>query len=104
MEHIEKRFYRGTYDVCITIGKLLSFNWLWYLNCCLHSYVTDLDILTLEVLTEMLKGIYFAPKTDEDVKQLLFEYRQLHKFACEMAVEFDKENFVHSGFIICLLQ
>ena len=84
--------------------KAVKFQLVVVSNCCLHSYVTDLDILTLEVLTEMLKGIYFAPKTDEDVKQLLFEYRQLHKFACEMAVEFDKENFVHSGFIICLLQ
>ena len=75
-EHIEKRFYRGTYDVCITIGKLLNFNWLLYPNCCLRSYVTDLEIPTLEVFTEMLKGIYFAPKADKDTKQLLFEYRK----------------------------
>ena len=110
IEHIEIHFYRGTYDVCITIGKLLNFNWLLYPNCCLHSYVTDLKILTLEVFTEMLKRIYFAPKADSwiwciDVNQLLFEYRQLHKFAYEVAVEFHKENSVHSEFInICLLK
>ena len=52
----------------------------------------------------MLKQIYFAPKTDDDVKQVLFEYRQLHKFACEMAVEFRTENSVHSEFIICLFK
>ena len=103
-EYIEKCFYRGTYDVCITIGKLLNFNWLLYPNCYLHSYVIDLDVLTLEVFTELLKGIYFTHRTDEDIKQLLFEYRQLNKFACEMAVEFHKENCVHSEFIICLLK
>ena len=85
IEHNEKLFFRGSYDVSITIVELLNFKWLLYQNCCLPSYVTDLDIFT-----EMLKGIYFAPKTDEDVKQLLFEYRQWHKFACEMAVEFRK--------------
>ena len=71
-----------------------------YPVCCLHSYVTDIEILTLEAL----KRIYFAPKTDEDVKQLLCEYKQLHKFDCEMAVEFRKEDSVHSEFIICLFE
>ena len=60
-------------DVCITIEKLLNFNWLLHPNCCLHSYVIDLDIITLEVFTEMWRGIYFTPQTDEDVKQLLFQ-------------------------------
>lgn len=62
---------------------------------CLKNYVADLEILTLELFTEMSKRIYFAPKTDEDVKQLFLKYRQLHKFVCEMAVEFCKENSVH---------
>ena len=52
----------------------------------------------------MLKRIYFAPKTDKDVTQLLLEYRQLHKFVCEMAVEFCKENSVISEFISCLFK
>ena len=35
----------------------------------------------------------------------MFEYRQLHKFAYEVAVEFHKENSVHSEFTnICLLK
>ena len=85
IEHNERLLFKGNYDVSIAIGTLLNFNWLLYQNCCLCSYITE-----LEVFTEMLKGIYFAPKTDEDIKQLLFEYRQLHKFVCKMAVEFRK--------------
>ena len=58
------------------------------------AILTDLDIITLVVFRFKLKGIYFAPKVDEDVKQLLLEYRQLQKFA----------NSVHIEFIICLLK
>ena len=29
-QNIEKRFYCGTFDVCINMGKLLNFNWLIY--------------------------------------------------------------------------
>ena len=45
------------------IGKLLNFNWLLYPSYFLPIYVIDLDILTLEVFTKMLKDIYFVPKT-----------------------------------------
>lgn len=94
-ERIEKWSCSRTYDVCLTIGKLLNYNWLLHPYCCLKNYVADLEILTLELFTEMSKRIYFAPKTDEDVKQLFLKYRQLHKFVCEMAAEFCKENSVH---------
>ena len=40
-----------------------------------------------DLLSILLETIHFAPKSVTDIKQLLFEYRELFKFTCETAGE-----------------
>ena len=51
--------------------------------------MTDISKLTF---TEIVSKINFAPTPDQEIKKLLFEYRQLQKFACDVAVDCRAEN------------
>ena len=81
MQNIEKRFYCGTFEVCKSMGKLFNFDCLIYPNSCGHGLVTNITDFTLKQVSDLIKGIQFAPNSENEIKQLLFEYRQLFKFA-----------------------
>ena len=72
------------------MGKLFDFNWLIY-PCTGHQYsviVTDISKLNVQSFTELINPIHFAPKSELEIKQLLFEYTQLWEYACNAAVEY----------------
>ena len=75
------------HEICIK-GKLLNFNWLIYPSTCDQGYVMNVDDLTLQKISNILETIHFAPKLEEEIKQLLFEYRELFEFACTTADEY----------------
>ena len=70
------------------MGKLLNFSWSVYPNSCICVYVSDISELTLSEFVELLSKINFTPTSENELKQLLFEY----KFACEMVVDCRAQN------------
>ena len=54
--------------------------------------MTDISKLTLTEFTEIVSKINFAPTFNQEIKKLLFEYKELHKFACDVAVDCRTEN------------
>ena len=54
--------------------------------------MTDIRKLTFIEFTEIVSKINFAPTSDQEIKKLLFECRQLHKFACDVVVDCRAEN------------
>ena len=57
----------------------------------------------MENFSILLETIHFAPKSVTDIKQLLFEYRELFKFACETAGEC-RDNFYINHFVQNMLK
>ena len=49
------------------------------------GYVINVDELTRQNNFNILESIHFASKSEEEIKQLLFEYRELFEFACTTA-------------------
>ena len=87
MKNIDDRFYSGsgTFEVCKNMGKLFNFNWLIYPRICEPNHQTNLTDLSFQKFSEILKVIHLFPDNEKDIKQLLFEYRELFKFACSTA-------------------
>ena len=49
------------------------------------NHQTNLTDLSFQKFSEALKVIHFFPDNEKDIKQLLFGYRELFKFACSTA-------------------
>ena len=58
------------------------------------------------LLSILLERIHFAPKSVTSIKQLLFEYRELFKFACETVGEcqdnFSANHFVQNNLLVSM--
>ena len=66
----------------------MEFRFFWDLK---HTLISK---LTFTEFTDLVSKINFAPTSENEVKQLLSEYIQLHKFACETTVDHRAQNSV----------
>ena len=64
-EHILIRFHRGTYNSCEMMGKLLNFNWMIF-PCSSGRHITDVESMNVQEFKEILEGIPFSLKTEDD--------------------------------------
>ena len=83
--------------------KLFDFNWLIYPTSNDHCNVTDVSELTVHTFTDIIGPINFAPKSEIEIKQLLFEHHQLFEYACVSAVEY-RSKYSVQDFIQNLLK
>ena len=91
IQNLQERFLseNTTYAVCKTLGGLFDFSFLVKPVIDSTLSVTDIESFTFERFKEILKHVHFAPQAENELKQLYFEYKVLHKFVCNLA---DKER------------
>ena len=63
-----------------------------------QALAIDIEQLMLESISDIVSNIHFAPKKVSDLKQLFFEFKELHEFACKTAAEFRNEGCVADKF------
>ena len=78
------------------LGILLDFTWLLYLSS--KKEYSDLANVSVESFNDHLNTFHFAPKNDHDLKQLLFEYTEMCKFAFTKACEYRGGNYSFNNF------
>ena len=96
-EHIETRFNRGTYRSCKMMGNMLNFNWLLFPSNS-TNHITDIDALKVEDFKAMVETISFSYRPENNSAELLFEYKQIFKFACALPSKFLNDQSITKDF------
>ena len=68
------------------------------------SLITDVEAVKEEDFKTMVEAISFSLRPENDLAELLFEYNQLHRFACNLATKFRNDGSITSDFNISVFK
>ena len=97
-KNISNRFIsNNSYTVSKSLGELLDFSWLLYPST--NRHYSELKDVTIDTFKQFLNPFHFVSTKDDDIKQLLFEYTELCKYAfkaaCDHRVNYSLLTFNH---------
>ena len=99
-KNIELRFIsnnNSSYTISKSLGELLDFSWLLYPST--NRHYSELRDVSIDTFKQFLNPFHFVSTKDDDIKQLLFEYIELCKYAfkaaCDHRVNYSLLTFNH---------
>ena len=81
------------------MGNMFNFNWLLFPSNS-TNHITDIDALKVEDFKAMVETISFSYRPENNSAELLFEYKQIFKFACTLASKFRNDESITNDFNI----